>query len=227
MIEQDPLNFIAHQLETKSLVKQEAYRNLYKTFKSLQKEAQHVITQINERLKNKDKDVTLKVIKENDQEFHLKVAGDLIVFIMHTNIITLGKEHGFNKSEKVIENPFRKYLGQVNVYNFMADSFKFNRLNDPGVLLARLFVNYENHFLIEGSGQLNFMFDHVSDHTITQEDLNIFIKLLIAQAIDNDMVTPPFPEIRTISVHQKLQKSQELGGGAKMGFQMTHQSQPE
>lgn len=48
--------------------------------------------------------------------------------------------------------------------------------------------------------------------------------MLVAQAIDNDMITPPFPEIRAISLKQKLEKSQELGGGTKMGFQMQHQN---
>ncbi|TRX56219.1 hypothetical protein FNH22_16405 [Fulvivirga sp. M361] len=220
MTEQDPLSFIAKQLETKLSVKQVAYRNLCDVFEILEKEAHKVISQIRDRITSCDEGIAMEVVGENGQEFHMKIGGDLLVFIMHTNIITLDKEHGFNKSDHVAENTFRRYLGQINVYNFMVDSFKYNRLTDPGFLLARLFVNCDRHFMIEGERQLGFMFDRVSEKPITDIDLNMFIKLLITQAIESDLIAPSFPEIRTISLHQKIEKTQALGGGVKIGFQM-------
>jgi len=33
----------------------------------------------------------------------------------------------------------------ISIYNFLSDSFKFNRVNDIGYLIARVFTNKENH----------------------------------------------------------------------------------
>ena len=222
---QNPMEHIAELLETKSCVKQETYRNLQDVFKSLMIAADNVIREVNSKIKKRDKDITLAVTSISDNEFHLKVAGDLLVFFMHTNIIMLDKKHSLNKSKYVTDNPMRKYLGQINVYNFMADSLKYNRINDPGYLISRLFVNCEKHFLIEGDGQLNYMLEDVSSQPITSTDISVFVQLVISQAIDSDLITSPFPAIRTITLNQKNEKSQALGGGYKIGFQMSYQQE--
>lgn len=218
---QDPMEHIAELLETKSCVKQKTYRNLKEVFKALKNEAGRVITKVGKKTRKKDRDVTLAVTGISENEFHVKIAGDLLIFLLHTNIIMLGEEETFNKSKYVVDNPMRKYLGQINVYNFMADSVKYNRLNDPGYLLARFFINFENHFLIQGDGQLNYMGGNISHDPVTATDLSVFIQLAISQAIDSDLVSAPFPSIRTITLNQKFERSQALGAGYKIGFQMS------
>lgn len=218
---QDPIAHIAEQIESKSNIKQQTYRQLCLTFKRMKKEAHEVVDQINARLSNKDEDITIEVISVSDQEFHIKIAGDLLIFLLHTNIVTLAPEHSFNKSDYVAENTARKYLGQINIYNFMADSVTYNRLNDPGYLLARLSLNFEKYFLVEGEKQLSFMFDTVSSAPISETDIKVIIQLVIAQAIDTDLVTRPFPQIRTITLNEKVLKTQAMGGGYKIGFQMS------
>lgn len=224
-INQDPIANIANLIETKSAIKQQTYRALCDTFKIMKVEAKRVVAKINEVLKSKDKDISILFVNINDHEFHIKMAGDLLVFLMHTNIVTLDTNHGFNKSDYVQELSLRKYLGQINIYNFMADSVTYNRFNDPGYLLARLSLNFEKHFLVEGEKQLSFMFDNVSEKPISQTDLNIIIQLVLSQAIDSDLVTRPFPEIRTITLNEKILKTQALGGGYKIGFQLTNSDQ--
>ncbi|MFK7954073.1 MAG: hypothetical protein AB8B73_14590 [Ekhidna sp.] len=220
-MEQNPTLHIAELLLTKSGVKQTTYRNVCNAFKSLRKEAEKVVSEVNKKSELKDDDIELKVKKINDQEFHLKIAGDLLVFYLHTNIITLGEEYSYNKSEYVVEKPNRKYLGQINVYNFMADSLKYHRENDPGYLLARLMINNENRFIVEGDRQINFMFETVSLKEIEQTDLNVLIHLIMTQAIENDLVAPPFQSIRALTLRQKLASTEVVGAGQKIGFQMS------
>jgi hypothetical protein len=43
-------------------------------------------------------------------------------------------------------------------------------------------------------------------------------------AIDNDLIAPPFPDLRAITLNQKLERTQELGAGQKIGFQMSYQN---
>ncbi|WP_436515883.1 hypothetical protein [Ekhidna sp. To15] len=220
----DPTENIVEILLNKSTVKQKTYRNVCTAFKQMEEEARLLIDVINAKTTERDQDIKLNVESVGEQEFHIQVAGDLLVFVLHTNIITLPEDYDYNKSSYVADQPDRKYLGQINVYNFMADSFEFNRLNDPGYLLARLLINSENHFIVEGDRQVDFMFESASVKPLEKVDLDILIKLIISQAADNDLVVPPFPNIRKITVREKLEKTQSLGAGNKIGFQMSYQN---
>ncbi|MEQ9402893.1 MAG: hypothetical protein RIM99_04855 [Cyclobacteriaceae bacterium] len=220
-MQQDPSAHIAQLLTTKSGVKQVTFRNICKTFNELKDEAHKIIDDINSKTNGKDVDIILSVEEISDHEFQVKVAGDLLVFFLHTNIITLSDDYSYNKSEYVQEDANRKYLGQINIYNFMADSLKYNRMNDPGYLLSRLMVNFENRFIVEGDKQINFMFETVSTKQIEQVDLNVLIQLIITQAIENDLVVPPFQKIRGLTLQQKIAKTEIMGAGNKIGFQMT------
>ena len=218
---QDPSLHIANLLLTKSGVKQVTYRNICNAFKGLKEEAIRIIEDINNKTHSKDEDITLQVMDVSEQEFHVKVAGDLLAFFLHTNIITLSDDYAYNQSEYVLENPDRKYLGQINVYNFMADSLKYNRMHDPGYLVSRLMVNHENRFIIEGDKPIDFLFKSVSTEPLSQVDLNVLVHLIITQAIENDLVAPPFNQIRGLTLQQKIANTEVIGAGQKIGFQMS------
>jgi hypothetical protein len=220
-MEQDPAKHIANLLMTKSGIKQATYRNVCETFKGLKQEAHRIIDDINAKTDSKDRDITLSVTDVSEQEFHVKVAGDLLAFFLHTNIITLSDDYDYNKSEYVLEDPLRKYLGQINVYNFMADSLKYNRMHDPGYLVTRLLVNHENRFIVEGDRQINFLFEALSSKPIDRADWNVLVHLIITQAIENDLVAPPFHQIRGLTLQQKLASTEVVGAGHKIGFQMS------
>lgn len=53
------------------------------------------------------------------------------------------------------------------------------------------------------------------------------VKFSLLTAIENDLMAPPFPDVRFITLYQKLKKTQELGGGQKIGFRMSRQTKIE
>jgi hypothetical protein len=221
---QNPIQDIAKLLEEKCSSKQRTFTNLEAAFEQIYKESTHILETLKAEISDKaDPMVKLEIARVSEVEFQIKIAGDMLVFLLHTNIVTLDPEHGVNKSPYVIEMPERKYLGQINVYNFMADSLKYNRLNDPGYLLGRMFVNCENHFLVEGDGQLGYMFNDISQHTLDTADISIFVQLLIVRAVESDLVSPPFPKLRSITLNQKLGMTSAMGMGQKIGFQMSYE----
>lgn len=107
----------------------------------------------------------------------------------------------------------------------MSDSVKYNRVNDPGYLLARLLVNHEGRYVIEGGGRLAEISNKVSGAPVTDQELNLLVKLAMTIAIENDLMAPPFPQVQFITLMQKNEKTQEMGGGQKIGFKMSYQSQ--
>ncbi|HCM78084.1 MAG TPA: hypothetical protein DIS90_16995, partial [Cytophagales bacterium] len=93
-----------------------------------------------------------------------------------------------------------------------------------GYLVARILINHENRFLVEGEGRLGFLFNQISSRPISNQDLNDIVQHSLTTAIENDLMAPPFPQVRFITLHQKLEKTSELGAGQKIGFRMKYES---
>ncbi len=225
--EQDPLDRIQRMLENKSTAKQITYKKLISSFESLSKESKRVAGELKKKSKPSDHDVTVDFKKINDHEFQVKLAGDLLIFVLHTNIVTFEEDSEVMKEVYIKENEINRYFGQIMIYNFMSDSIKFNRINDPGYLLARLLINHEGRYIVEGEGKLGRVLSNISPQAITEPDLNILVKLALTLAIENDLMAPPYPQVKFITLHQKLEKTQELGAGEKIGFRMNHHGKTE
>ncbi|MBY0433664.1 MAG: hypothetical protein K2U26_06105 [Cyclobacteriaceae bacterium] len=221
--EQDPLMHIQRLLENKSTAKQVTYKNLIHAFDLLAKESKRVIGELKKMVKPSDQDVTFDFKRVNDHEFMVKLAGDLLIFVLHTNIVTFDESSEVMKDPYVRENDINRYFGQIMIYNFMSDSIKYNRVNDPGYLLARLLINHDGRYIVEGEGKLGMVFSHISPSAITEHDLNILVKLALTLAIENDLMAPPYPQVKFITLFQKMEKTQELGAGEKIGFRMSYQ----
>lgn len=221
--QQDPLDQIQFMLESKSSAKQVTYKNLLTAFDLLAKESKRIITELKKRVKPGDEDVTVDFKLVNEHEFQVKLAGDLLVFVLHTNVVTFSEDHPLMQSDYIKEQEINRYFGQIMIYNFMSDSIKYNRMNDPGYLLSRILINHENRFLVEGEGQLGFLYNATSQAGISEADLNNIVKQALKIAIENDLMAPPFPDVRFITVYQKNEKTQELGAGQKIGFKMSYQ----
>lgn len=223
---EDPIKFIKHLLESKSTAKQTAYKHICRAFSILQAEAVGIVAELKRRAKPNDKDVTVEFNLISDLEFDVKLAGDMLIFAMNTNIVTLEENHHVMKEDYIRQNDVNRYFGQVMVYNFMAESLKYNRNNDPGYLLARLMVNHENRFFIEGEKDLE-PYNNISINPLTEEDLKKVVKIVLKMAIENDLVTPAFTEVKSITLNQKKDHTLELGGAQKIGFRMSYEHKTE
>ncbi|MCI0751821.1 MAG: hypothetical protein L0Y35_08280 [Flammeovirgaceae bacterium] len=217
----DHIQYITQLLESKSSAKQKTYKHLLAAFKLLAKESHRITNELKKKAHPDDKDVTIEFTQNNEHEFQVKLAGDLLIFMLHTNIVTFDQEHPVMQDPYIKESDINRYFGQINIYNFMSDSLKFNRVNDPGYLIARLMINHENRFFAEGEGQLASVFSNVSPGPITEEVLNALVKLSLAIAIENDLMAPPYPQVKFITLYQKMEHTPELGAGQKIGFKMS------
>ena len=221
--DQDHLDYITKLLETKSNAKQKTYKFLLEAFAALKTESKRIVSEIKKKAHPDDKDVTADFTDVNEHEFHVKLAGDLLIFVLHTNVVTFDDDHFAMKDPYIRQDECNRYFGQINIYNFMSDSLKFNRVNDPGYLLARLMVNHENRFFVEGEGQVATLFNKISEGPLTKEFLNRLVKLVLAIAIENDLMAPPYPQVKFITLYQKIEHTPDLGGGQKIGFRMSYQ----
>lgn len=220
--EQNHLDYITKLLESKSAAKQTTYKHLLAAFSLLSKESKRIAAELKKKANPNDKDVTIEFNAINEHEFHVKLAGDLLIFVLHTNIVTFADDHTIMQDSYMKQQEVNRYFGQIMIYNFMSDSLKFNRVNDPGYLLARLMINHDNRFFIEGEGQLATLFSRVSEQPLTNEALDALVKLSLAIAIENDLTAMPYPDVKFITLYQKLEHTPDMGGGQKIGFRMSY-----
>jgi hypothetical protein len=223
---EDPVRFIKDMLENKSTAKQAAYKHACWAFRELSSEAAKIIEELRQRAKPGDPDVTVEFNQITDQEFDVKLAGDMLIFVINTNIVTFEEGHPILQDPYIRERDINRYFGQILIYNFMSDSMKFNRMNDPGYLLARLMINHEGKFFIEGERELTD-FNQVSIRPIDEGDLKWLVKVVLKMAIENDLVAPAFTQVKSITLNQKKDHTLELGGAHKIGFRMSYQDKTE
>lgn len=223
---EDPINFIKYLLESKSTAKQTAYKHICRAFSILEEDSKRVVDELKRRAQPSDKDVTVDFNIINVQEFNVKLAGDMLIFVLGTNIVTLEESHPVMKEEYIRDNEVNRYFGQIMVYNFMAESLRYNRTNDPGYLLARMMINHENRYFIEGERELE-SYNRISEGPITDGVLEKVVKIVLKMAIENDLVAPSFTEVKAITLNQKRDHNLELGGAQKIGFKMSYEQKTD
>jgi hypothetical protein len=110
----------------------------------------------------------------------------------------------------------------IMIYNFLSDSIKYQRYNDVGYLIARIFINKDGHFFTQGRNQFDFLFNDFENNTITGEVLDKIIETAIIQSVDFDLFVPPFDAIKEISLSQKVLESgtTAIKTGKRVGYIM-------
>ena len=213
----DRLNQIFDGLMQKSTAKQHIFRNTQAAFDCLRQVSQELVVELNQKLNPLDASVIIEYRSINEMEFHIRFSGDLLVFVMHSNVVTFPDDYGPMPTKYVEADFRRRFFGHIMAYNFMADSIKYQRLIDPGYLVGRLLVNIDNHYFLEGVQQLELPDNDMSDNRITPETMRLFVESAMIAAVNNDLIAPPLPEIQKISVKQKLE-NQQVSRGSKVGF---------
>ncbi|RLD44425.1 MAG: hypothetical protein DRI86_07545 [Bacteroidetes bacterium] len=207
-------------LATKSVTKYETFDNTAIVFEQIKSSLKELASQVKSELKELGKNIPVEYQERGKFEVEFKVAGDLLLFYMHTNIFEFPKSHAVVQQSYLKEDPTRSYCGVISVYNFLADSFKYNRINDVGYLVSRIFINKDNHFLLEGKKQLGFMFNNFSTQKMNNDSLQKILEAALAYSIELDLLVPTFNSVSIVSVAemQDITSSMALKTGKPLGF---------
>lgn len=195
-------------LREKSLVKQEVFANTYKVFKQFKDIAQEIVAEVNGQLFANEQSVRLDYKELDDFKFLLKFSGDVIVAQMHTNIWTFGDNHTIYKSSYVEEDYRRAYCGKIMIFNFLSDSIKYNRVNDSGYSMGRIFLNKDNHFFMEGERQFGFLFDNFTTSIMSAGIIRYILQQAMIYAVESDLISDDYQKHKTVTV-QEITSAQE------------------
>ena len=216
-----PRENILSLLSEKAVMKSNIYEQSIEVFNLLKDVLSEMSNDLNEMLDDKDyKRVRLEYRDRGKFEAELKFADDVLIFSMHTDVFQFDREHPVWKNEYLKKEPYNSYCGVINVYNFLSDSMKFNRLDDMGYLVARLFVNKDKSFFVEGKRQKRHMTDSFSSSSLTREDLVEFVESAILYTLTFDLLVPPYDIVKHATVEQinvKIESS-KMTTGKRLGY---------
>ena len=207
-------------LKTKSILKQKIFDNTYKTFVTLKEVLSELASELNPLLTEIDTRVTVEFTDRGMFEAQLKVAGDMLVFSMFTNAFEFDRSHAIWKNSYASEQPYNSICGMFCVYNFLNDSFRYNRTADLGYLIARVFVNHKMYYFVEGKQQTNNWVNQFGQETISKPILREIVLSAILYTLNFDLLAPPYDAVKIISVEQMNSKieSARFQTGKRLGF---------
>ena len=197
-------------IKDKGVLKQDVFSNIILNFKVLKNVLKEIGDDLSDRMSNVDDRVIIEYKDSGEFEAQLRVAGDLLIFQMHSNVFKFNLENSLWKSSYLSENPNRGFCGLINVYNFLNDSFKYNRSNDLGYLIGRIFINHENHFMVQGKRQLGFLYNDFINAVIDKEKLKSIVQSAILYSLDFDLLVPSYDLVNQVSVNQVKQVGDDL-----------------
>ena len=162
------------------------------------------------------------VVKTDKGEFEaeLRFGGDMLVVSMHTNVFEFPRGHEVMKTDYIRQDKLRSYCGNIMIFNFLADSFKYNRSNDLGYLIGRMFINRELHYFLEGKREVGMLYNNFKNTKLDLKTIRSIIYSSILYTINFDLLTPPFENLKEVT-QQEMQSqldSMSIRTGKRIGF---------
>lgn len=202
----DPSPLRAKILETivrKSSLKQQVFDNTFATFNELKDILFEMSSEWDDELDGRiDRRVRIEYRDRGKFETQFQVASDLLIFRMHTDVFEFDANHLVWQSPYVQADRDNSYCGLINIYNFLSDSFKFNRNADEGYLIGRIFINRERRYFAEGKQQNSMRAMDFGKSEIGQEALVAILESAIGFALNFDLLMPPYEENKRVTVDQ-------------------------
>ncbi|MBN2635518.1 MAG: hypothetical protein JXR61_04550 [Prolixibacteraceae bacterium] len=205
----------------KSSVKQKVFENTKQTFVILKKVLKELEHNYSSLIRDQVSPSLFPIYKDKGSfEAEFIIGSDILVFSMHSNVFEFDDKHPVYKMPYVIEDPLRSYCGVINIYNFLADSFRYNRLNDIGYLVARIFINKDNHFFVEGKRQSDEVVKDFAIDSISPGIIRQIVETAIQYSIEFDLLVPPYDQVKMATVDQMRQKMShsKMVTGKRLGF---------
>jgi len=216
-------DLIADVIKEKSCLKQDVFQNMKAVFDLFKEELKKTIEELEKKFEKIDDRISFYYKEKNEFEVEIKIAGDVLVFSMHTNVFKFDLTNSIWKTSYLKKDEHNGYVGSISIYNFLADSIKYNRIRDIGYLIARVFVNRENKFIVQGKRQLGLSFSDFEKSILEKDIICDIIDSIVLYTLSFDLYTPPYQRVQEVTVGEYNVKSQDIGvtTGKRLGFKFS------
>jgi len=215
----DNTKIVCDQIKSKMELKKSVYKNIEEAFELFKTIAKDYPEKFQAYHPNSNIDVKYEC--KQPQSFQLRFGSDILYFTLHSNVFEFNREHELMRTPYIREDKERSYCGMVSIYNFLTDSVLYNRQNDVGYLIGRVFVNKENHCYIDGKREVGQVYSNFNT-TIFNHDLAVLIlEASMQYTVNFDLLVPPYEMVKEISVNDMQEfdnKQISTKTGKRLGF---------
>lgn len=207
-------------LTKKSAAKLEVFENLKIVIARWKEILAQLADELSEDVCGRNDAIEIEFLDVSSFEAKLKTAGDILFTYIHTNVFALEEGHYLRHHSHLRDNENEAYFGTLNIYYFLGDSIKYNRLNDNGILIARVMINKSGLFFIEGIRSFGdyerFDPDRPLDKVIMKELAEVAVKYML----EIDLTLPPRQHAQLLSVSdiQSLRQELRFNTTQRLGF---------
>ncbi len=206
----------------KSTLKQRVFDNTFAAFGELKDTLLEMASEMDDALDGKlDKRVRLEYRDRGKFEAQLQIGSSLLLFRMHTDVFDFDANHIIWQNRYVQQDRSNSYCGIIDIYDFLSDSFKFNRSADEGYLIGRIFINRERCFFVEGTRQNSMRPMNFGTEEISRESLVAILETAIYHALNFEAYVPPYDVDKRVTVEQFNSKfdSSKFVTGKRIGYE--------
>jgi hypothetical protein len=213
----------------KASLKQQVYQNTYEAFNKIKKAIRRLVKEYQEKYADSDRYIPFEYKNRGEFEVELKFGGDILIFMMHTNVFDFPRSHPLLQTAYVSHRKERSYCGIINIYNFLGDSFKYKRINDIGYLVGRIFINSEMHYFTEGKREIGPDFGQFENTMLDEKAALNIIQSAINYTLNFDLLTPPYEQVKLLSVFevQTTLDNMKIKTGKRLGFRFESDADEE
>lgn len=215
------MNEIYDKLIYKSSLKQKIYNNTLDGFHLFKKNVETLVLDFKKYENSVKKDISMIFKDRGKFAFELNFGSDTLIFMMHSNVFLFPRHDVINNTSYVKEDAERAYCGMINIYNFLADSFKYKRADDVGYLIGRIFVNKEKHYFLQGKQEIGKHYSNFHTSILDNDAIKNIIELSILYTVGFDLLIPSFDEVKQVSVYtfqEALENMRRMPTGKRLGF---------
>ncbi len=212
---------ILNTYKEKSEIKQKVFSNTFEAFNLLRNVLKNLSEEYNADLSKDMEKPRIKYKNRGKFQVSLKFGGDLLIFSMHTNVYEFDRDHHVWKTRYARASKLNTYSGIINIYNFLSDSFKYNRFNDLGYLIGRIFINNSKHYFVEGKRQMGYLYKDFGTKVIDEEALRNIVESALQYILEFDLLVPQYDQVKIVNVEmlQTSNQDQVMQTGKRLGFQ--------
>ncbi|HAP00386.1 MAG TPA: hypothetical protein DCQ93_00530 [Bacteroidetes bacterium] len=221
--EQTPRDLIIQSLREKGQVINKVNRITSDVFLELKKLLRKTQSELAFELAKNEIKVDIQYSDKGQFEAEMRLNDELVIFAQHTNVFTFDSDHFIWRLPYVQEDPLRAQCGMIQVYNFLSDSFKYNRAHDVGYLVARMFVNKDKHFFVEGKRQLGFLYNDFENLVLDNSHIQEVIESGILYTLNFDLFAPPYEMVKELTLQMKMEQQGliQTQTGKRLGFRFS------
>lgn len=214
-------NSVFNLLIEKGELKQSVYHHTLNVLNYFTVAAKKTVDDFQESFPEQAKSLNVKFQSQKDFCFQLQFAGDVLLFMMHTNVFEFPRTHEVMRTSYIKEDKTRSYCGAIFIFNFLADSFKYERMNDSGYLIGRVFINKDGNYYVEGKKELAQILNNFSNNRFTKETAEEILWSSMKYTLNFDLLVPDFDLMKEVNVGGFLEMESEnrlIKTSKRLGF---------